>query len=111
MGKDLEKATACKISVPSISDASDVITITGPKEGIEKAVHEIKVTSDEQSKQAYERISVPKIYHPFICGGHNERLQQLMQETNVRINVPPPSVQNNEITIAGEKEGVQAAKE
>lgn len=34
-----------------------------------------------------------------------------MQETNVRINVPPPSVQNNEITIAGEKEGVQAAKE
>lgn len=34
-----------------------------------------------------------------------------MQETNVRINVPPPSVQNFEITIAGEKEGVQIAKD
>ncbi|KAK6618489.1 hypothetical protein RUM43_013682 [Polyplax serrata] len=109
--KDLEKITACKISVPNISDPSDAIKITGSKEGIEKAVHEIRVTSDEQSKQAYERISVPKMYHPFICGGHNEKLNQLMQETNVRVNVPPASVQNNEITIAGEKEGVQVAKD
>lgn len=54
---------------------------------------------------------MPKMYHPFICGGHNEKLNQLMQETNVRVNVPPASVQNNEITIAGEKEGVQVAKD
>jgi predicted PilT family ATPase len=46
--KDLEKATATKISVPNMADSSDKITITGTKEGIEKAVHEIKVTSDEQ---------------------------------------------------------------
>ncbi|KAL0268526.1 UNVERIFIED_CONTAM: hypothetical protein PYX00_010437 [Menopon gallinae] len=109
--KDLEKATGCKITVPIISDPSDAITITGPKEGIEKAAHEIQVTSDEQSKQSYERISVPKMYHPFICGGFNETLNQLIQETNVRINVPPPSVQSDEITIAGEKEGVQTAKD
>jgi hypothetical protein len=31
-----------------MADSSDKITITGTKEGIEKAVHEIKVTSDEQ---------------------------------------------------------------
>lgn len=56
---------------------------------------------------------MPKIYHPFICGGHNERLQQLIQEAggNVRINVPPPSVAKDEITIAGEKDGVQMAKD
>lgn len=46
--KDLEKTTATKITVPSMADSSDKITITGTKEGIEKAVHEIKVTSDEQ---------------------------------------------------------------
>jgi hypothetical protein len=44
----LEKTTATKISVPNMADSSDKITITGTKEGIEKAVHEIKVTSDEQ---------------------------------------------------------------
>lgn len=40
--------TATKISVPSISDNSEIITITGTKEGIEKAEHEIRVCSEEQ---------------------------------------------------------------
>jgi hypothetical protein len=64
-----------------------------------------------QSKQAYERISVPKMYHPFICGAHNEKVTALMNETGVRINIPPLSVQKDEITITGEKEGVMTAKE
>ena len=34
-----------------------------------------------------------------------------MMENNVRINVPPPSVAKNEITIAGEKEGVLHCKD
>ncbi|XP_066997687.1 vigilin [Anabrus simplex] len=109
--KELEKNTATKISVPNVNDTSDKITITGTKEGIEKAVHEIKVTSDEQSKQAYETVSVPKMYHPFVCGAHNEKVTALMNETGVRINIPPLSVQKDEITIAGEKEGVMVAKE
>lgn len=64
-----------------------------------------------QSKKAFERITVPKIYHPFITGANNEKLNQLQAETNTRINVPPPpSVDNEDITIAGEKEGVETAK-
>nr|CAD7196081.1 unnamed protein product [Timema douglasi] len=109
--RDLEKTTATKISMPNMADNSDKIVVTGTKEGIEKAVHEIRVTSDEQSKQAYERVNVPKIYHPFICGPHNDSLNALIAETGVRINVPPLSVQKDEITIAGEKEGVMLAKE
>lgn len=35
----------------------------------------------------------------------------MMQENNVRINVPPLSFAKNEITIAGEKEGVQRCKD
>lgn len=46
--KDLEKTTATKIQIPSVQEQSDIITITGTKEGIEKAEHEIKVISDEQ---------------------------------------------------------------
>ncbi|XP_059485488.1 vigilin [Neocloeon triangulifer] len=109
--KDLEKATATKISIPPTADSSDKIVITGTKEGIEKAVHEIRVTSDEQSKQAYERLDVPKVYHPFISGAHNDNLTALTSETGVRINIPPLSVQKDEITIAGEKEGVLLAKQ
>ncbi|XP_068970122.1 vigilin isoform X2 [Bombus flavifrons] len=109
--KDLEKTTATKINVPSVQDQSDTITITGTKEGIEKAEHEIRVISDEQSRKAFERISVPKIYHPFIHGAHNENLSAMMADTGARINIPPASVQEDEITIAGEKEGVLAAKQ
>lgn len=46
--KELEKETSTKISVPGINDSSDKITVTGTKEGIERAVHEISVISDEQ---------------------------------------------------------------
>lgn len=109
--KDLEKTTATKINVPGVQDQSDIITITGTKEGIEKAEHEIRVISDEQSRKAFERVTVPKIYHPFIYGAHNENLNAMVAETGARINIPPPSVQNDEITIAGEKEGVLLAKQ
>ncbi len=32
-----------------------------------------------------------------------------MDQTGVRINVPPPSVMKNEIVVSGEKDGVQQA--
>ncbi|KAI5637987.1 KH domain-containing protein [Phthorimaea operculella] len=108
--KDLEKVTATKISVPSIADTSELITITGTKEGIEKAEHEIRICSEEQSRKAMERITIPKIYHPFIQGPYGERAQALSAETGARIHIPPASTQSDEIVVAGEKNGVLAAK-
>lgn len=108
--REIEKNTATKINVPNISEESDVITISGSKEGIEKAEHEIRTTSDEQSKKAFERVHIPKIYHPFVLGPFGEQVQRLTDETGARINVPPASVMKDEITITGEKEGVTRAK-
>lgn len=108
--KDLEKVTATKINVPPVNDSSELITITGTREGIEKAEHEIRVCSDEQSKKAFERITIPKIYHPFIVGAHNENLNKMIAETGARINVPPASFAKDDIVIAGEKDGVMTAK-
>lgn len=108
--KELEKVTATKINVPNISEESDIITISGMKEGIEKAEHEIRTMSDEQSKKAKERVSVPKMYHPFILGPFNENLNKLVEDTGARINIPPQSVMKDEIYITGEKDGVFAAK-
>lgn len=109
--RDLEKHTATKISVPNMNDDSDVITISGTKEGIEKAEHEIRTMLDEQSKKAFVRFSIPKIYHPFILGPHQENLNKLSEETGAKINIPPQSVMKDEIIITGEKDGVSAAKE
>ncbi|ROT68907.1 Vigilin [Penaeus vannamei] len=108
--QELEINTATKIQVPNAADNSDEIIVVGTKES-EKAMHEIQLISDEQSKQAYEKLEIPKQYHPFICGANNEKINTMMTEHNVRINVPPPSVMKNEMTIAGEKEGVLKCKD
>ncbi len=95
--------------MPKAADASDKITISGTKEGIEKAMHEIRITSDEQSKQAYEVLDIPKQFHPFITGPNGDNTRRLIGElSNVRINVPPLSVMKNEISVAGEREAVMA---
>lgn len=108
--REIEKQTATKINVPNIAEDSDVITISGTKEGIEKAEHQIRTISDEQSKKAFERVTVPKMYHPFVLGPYSEQLNRMMDQTGARINVPPQSVQQDDIVITGEKEGVARAK-
>eukprot|EP00095_Tigriopus_kingsejongensis_P007750 snap_masked-scaffold815_size93432-processed-gene-0.6 protein:Tk07750 transcript:snap_masked-scaffold815_size93432-processed-gene-0.6-mRNA-1 annotation:"Vigilin" len=109
--QDLETKTATKITIPKQNDSVNQITVSGTKEGIEKAMHEIRTISDEQSKQAYEVLLIPKMYHPFINGPNGENSKRMIAERpNVRINIPPLSVMKDELSIAGEKEGVLAVK-
>lgn len=49
--QDLELKTATKIQIPRPDDPSNQIKITGTKEGIEKARHEILLISAEQVLQ------------------------------------------------------------
>lgn len=69
-----------------------------------------QITFTFQSRKAFERVTVPKIYHPFIQGPYGERAAALAAETGARIHIPPASTQSDEIVIAGEKNGVLAAK-
>ncbi|XP_048844381.1 high density lipoprotein binding protein a [Brienomyrus brachyistius] len=107
--QELELKTATKIQIPRPEDPSNHIKISGTKEGLEKAKHEILLISAEQDKRAVERINIDKVYHPFITGAFNKVVNEMMQETSTRINVPPPSVNKTEIVITGEKEQVAQA--
>ncbi|EFX88840.1 hypothetical protein DAPPUDRAFT_234231 [Daphnia pulex] len=108
--KELEKQTATKITIPKETESSGRIVVSGPKEGIEKALHEIQMISDERSKQAYERLEIPKVFHPFITGAHNEKIKAFTEGSGVKVNIPPLSVQKDEISIAGERDGVLKVK-
>ena len=57
--QDLELNTATKITVPRQEENSDQIKISGTKEGIEKARHEIQIISDEQ-------VEASTVYCPLI---------------------------------------------
>lgn len=105
--RKLETDTATKISFPRQNEESNKITISGTKEGIEKAIHEIRIRSDDLSKQTSVRLDVPQMFHAFIQGPNGDRVSKWVAETGVRINIPPSSMKKDEISIAGEKEAVQ----
>ncbi|XP_040437312.1 vigilin-like [Falco naumanni] len=107
--QDLKLKTATKMQVPRPDDPSNQIKISGTKEGIEKARHEILLISAEQGKRAVERLDVEKVYHPFIAGPYNKLVRELMQDTGTRIHIPPPSVNKTEIVFTGEKEQLARA--
>ncbi|XP_055649305.1 vigilin-like [Falco peregrinus] len=107
--QDLKLKTATKMQIPRPDDPSNQIKISGIKEGIEKARHEILLISAEQDKRAVERLDVEKVYHPFIAGPYNKLVRELMQDTGTRIDIPPPSVNKTEIVFTGEKEQLAQA--
>ncbi|PIK60789.1 putative vigilin [Apostichopus japonicus] len=87
--KELELTTATKIIIPKPDDPNpDFIYITGTKEGIDRASHEIHLTSEEQAKRALERLSIPHVYHPFICGPGNHYTKELTATTGAAVHVP-----------------------
>jgi len=104
--QELELESQTRITIPR---DSEIIRIVGTKEGIDRAKHEMQLISDEQAKLAFERLEIPKRFHPFICGPDNETAKEIANATGARINIPPPSVQKDELTVAGEIESVQKA--
>lgn len=107
--RQLEHDSDCRIFIPGRDSNSDVIKVVGPREGIEKAVHEIQLISDKQSKLAQEHLMIPRIYYPWIRGPFNETFDALTAETGAKINIPPPAAQNEVIVVTGEKDGVHRA--
>ena len=70
----LELETATKINIPRPNDQSDVITIQGTRDGIDRAKHEIQLISDEQvcaqpAGQVYIGFDflpfIPSFFHSF----------------------------------------------
>lgn len=55
---DLQAATSTRISVPRQSDDSELVRIVGPKEGIEKVIHEIQVVCTEVASRASEKLMI-----------------------------------------------------
>ncbi|VBB30290.1 unnamed protein product [Acanthocheilonema viteae] len=102
--RQLEQDTDCRIMVPGRDSPSDIIKIIGPRDGIEKAVHEIQL-----SKLAQEHLLIPRVYYPFIRGPFNETIDELASKTGAKINIPPPAASSEVIVITGEKEGVYQA--
>uniref|UniRef100_A0A8C4EW81 Vigilin n=1 Tax=Dicentrarchus labrax TaxID=13489 RepID=A0A8C4EW81_DICLA len=114
--QELELKTATKIAIPRPDDPSANIRITGTKEGIEKARHEILLISAEQylSKplftyiiRAVEKtttisVEVKKSQHKYIIGPKGNTLQEILETTGVSVEMPPLDSGSETIILRGE---------
>lgn len=105
----MQEKTCTKIQVPKPDSNLDQITIVGPKDGIELAIHEIQLICDEQSQRSSERLQIPKLYHPWLRGPNNEIAAEISARTGAKVNIPPPLVEKDEIVVSGDKEKVELA--
>lgn len=83
---EMEQTTGTRIQIPKQDEDSDVIRITGPREAIDKVVHEIQLISNEALSRHIERIQIPKIYHPFITGPFGRLVDAINKETGAKVN-------------------------
>ncbi|KAJ1554516.1 hypothetical protein HK405_004825 [Cladochytrium tenue] len=131
--KDLTARTGAKIDVPKLKDAAPVVTalsdepdmdeeeqeikITGDFEGAKMAKDEIEALIAKRTSKLTHRVTVDRVYHPFIAGPNNSSVNALAEETDTRIVIPPmgqvtTELKNpNEILIIGGKDAVRSVGE
>lgn len=63
---DLQTATSTRITVPRQNEDSEIVRIIGPKEGIEKVIHEIQVVCTEVASRASEKVMIEVSLEPVI---------------------------------------------
>jgi len=108
--KKIELETATSIKVPDRDSKNTTIVIKGAAEGLQQARNEIQTIADKQAKLDVKKLNFDRNYHPFLCGAHNCVINELYKDAkNLRVNVPPASVQKDEIVITGDREDVAKA--
>eukprot|EP00127_Corallochytrium_limacisporum_P006245 Clim_evm4s223 gene=Clim_evmTU4s223 len=114
-GKNIEKIrneTGCNINVQRNTD-ENVLTerfvIVGDKPSVEKARTAIQMAIDENDRKAMESVVVPRDLRSFVAGANNSNIKGIMERTNTRIAVPPPSSDDDHFRISGDKDDVAEA--
>ena len=94
---------------PSAQVGFEHITITGPKDDIEQAIHEIQLICDEQSKTGMKRLVIPKLYHTWLSGINNEVYHEIGARTSAKINIQPTQVDKDNVVISSDRKNVDLA--
>uniref|UniRef100_A0AAQ6AJY9 Vigilin n=1 Tax=Amphiprion ocellaris TaxID=80972 RepID=A0AAQ6AJY9_AMPOC len=104
--QELELKTATKIQIPRPDDPSNQIKISGTKEGLEKAKHEILLISAEQvlwiPNATTIAVEVKKSQHKYVIGPKGNTLQEILDRTGVSVEIPPSDSSSETVILRGE---------
>merc|ERR1712168_267287 len=100
------------IKFPENGSGSDLVTVRGPVDDVEKAVKLLKELSDEKQLSGISvEVKAKPQHHKFLIGRAGVHIQKIRDETGARIIFPGADDADREsITIVGTKEAVAAAK-
>merc|ERR1719419_1322265 len=100
------------IKFPEPNSGSDVVTVRGPKEDVEKAVKQLKEMSEEKQLSGITvEIKAKPQHHKFLIGKAGIHIQKIRDDTGARIIFPGPNDTDKEtIVVIGTKEAVDSAK-
>merc|ERR1719347_1050676 len=102
--------TDTRIDLPDSSTDSDMITITGKKENVVKAVEAIQQIQSEWDKIVTKEIMIPAKIHNTVIGAGGKLIQSIMSECGgVAIKFPEANSGSDKVTIRGPVDDVEKA--
>lgn len=98
----IRKETGANIHVPPANRDVDEITVSGEKMAVHNAVGQLQAIYDTLKLTCSElTTNVKKSQHKYIIGRQGTNLKEIMEKTGVVVEVPPPDVPSETVTLRG----------
>merc|ERR1712180_76563 len=102
--------TDTKIDLPDSGSDSDMITITGKKENVNKAVSQVQQIQSEMANITTKEIKIPSKIHNTVIGAGGKLIQSIMSECGgVAIKFPENGSGSDLVTVRGPVDDVEKA--
>merc|ERR1711899_414349 len=102
--------TDTRIDLPDSTTDSDMITITGKKENVVKAVEAIQQIQSEMANIVAKEIMIPAKIHNTVIGAGGKLIQSIMSECGgVAIKFPENGPGSDKVTVRGPVDDVEKA--
>merc|ERR1711970_1136672 len=102
--------TDTKIDLPDSGSDSDMITITGKKENVNKAVTQVQQIQSEMANITTKEIKIPAKIHNTVIGAGGKLIQSIMSECGgVAIKFPENGSGSDLVTVRGPVDDVEKA--
>merc|ERR1711892_331557 len=102
--------TDTRIDLPDLGSDSDMITITGKKENVTKAVTQVQQIQSEMANITTQEINIPCKIHNTVIGAGGKLIQSIMSECGgVAIKFPENGSGSDLVAVRGPVEDVEKA--
>ncbi|XP_070561985.1 vigilin-like [Ptychodera flava] len=107
-----DKFNQVNITFPDPGKKSDVVTLRGPKQDVDKCYRFLQQLNTELVANNY-KIEIPifKKFHKNIIGKGGATISKIKEETDTRIEIPSEDSDSDMIVIIGKKDRVESARD